>query len=89
MDEGSGCGGQDQLPSEPPGKPLFKTRTNNGNPGICRELLEVKVKPCSRTHEAGTGDKSGIKKGGGGDLLSKNSKCHSHSNTDRRGREER
>ena len=68
---------------------FLKTRKDNGNPGICRELLEVKVKPCSRTHEAGAGNKSEIKKGGGGELLSKNSKCHSCSNTDRRGREER
>ena len=68
---------------------FLKTRKDNGNPGICRELLEVKVKPCSRTHEAGTGNKSGIKKGGGGELLSTNSKYHSRSNTDGRGSGER
>ena len=79
MDQGSGCGGQDQFLEDQEGQ----------WESICRELLEVKVKPCSRTHEAGAGNKSEIKKGGGGELLSKNSKCHSRSNTDRRGREER
>lgn len=52
------------------------------NPGSCREESEVKVKPHSSTYEVGLAIKL-RPKSSGGEVLIKDSKSQSQSNTDR------